>query len=98
MAIKYTKWTKNKQNEQKNTKWTKNKQNEQKNTKWTKNKPNEQKIYQHCPKFIQIRILGLNICHLAITVYDFRRVGCVPRLFKLNSLSEWGAAVALRQC
>jgi hypothetical protein len=30
MAIKYTKWTKNKQNEQKNTKWTKNKQNEQK--------------------------------------------------------------------
>jgi hypothetical protein len=40
-----------------------------KNTKWPQNRPNSHKIYQHLPlrvppKFTQIKIFGLKICHL----------------------------------
>jgi hypothetical protein len=39
-------------------------------TKWLENRPNGQKIYRHLqlqdpPKFTQLEIFGLKICHLA---------------------------------
>jgi hypothetical protein len=51
-------------------KWEKLQQVTFKYTKWPQNIPNGHKIYQHLslqdpPKFTQIGILGLKICHLA---------------------------------
>jgi hypothetical protein len=64
MATKCTKWPQNVQNGHKMYKMA------TKCTKWPQNRPNGHKIYQPLPlqippKFTQIRLFVLKICHLA---------------------------------